>query len=91
MDDTRAFHDYVFEDVRPTFIHVHGSWAGWAALHEDPRLARDYAPLHETWENGESGEPASGDYVRRESAGGARGIRALRAEFRRLCLDRPLP
>ncbi len=91
MDDTVAFHRYVFEDVQPTFIHVHGSWASWAALHGDPRFARDYAPLHEAWGGGESGEPASGDYVRREAVGGPRQIELLRAEFVRLRLDRALP
>jgi hypothetical protein len=53
-DDTSSFRRYVFEDVRSTFIQVHGSWAGWAALHQDPRLLRDPAPLHETWQSGES-------------------------------------
>ncbi len=91
MDDSLAFHRYVFEDVRPTFIHVHGSWAGWAALHQDARFLRDYAPLHETWEGGASGEPASGDYVRRDAAGGPPGIQGLRGEFARLRLDRALP
>jgi hypothetical protein len=91
MDDTRGFHDYVFEDVRPSFIHVHGNWAGWAALHEDARFVHDYVPLHETWAGGESGEPRAGDYVRRDLAGGPSRLESLRAEFLRLGLARPLP
>lgn len=91
MDDTEAFHDYVFEDARPSFIHVHGSWAGWAALHADPRFIRDYVPLHETWAGEEAGEPRAGDYVRRDLGGAPSRLASLRAEFLRLGLDRPLP
>src|SRR5262249_48298218 len=43
--DTAAFHRYVLEDVRPTFIHVHGPWAGWAALHKSNRFKEDYLPI----------------------------------------------
>jgi hypothetical protein len=91
MDDAQAFHDYVFDDVRPKFIHVHGSWAGWAALHQDSRLARDYLPLYETWVGGQAGEPAAGDYVRRDAAAGVPGIEFLRSEFVSLGLHKPLP
>ena len=91
MDDTGAFHDYVFETARPSFIHVHGSWAGWAALHGDPRFVRDYVPLHETWSGGEGGEPRAGDYVRRDQADDSGRLERLRAEFVRLGLGRPLP
>jgi hypothetical protein len=48
--DRAAFHDYVFERLAPTLIHVHASWAGWAGFHDDPRFLRDYAALHEQWE-----------------------------------------
>ena len=91
MDDTRAFHDYVFETLEPTFIHVHKSWAGWAAIHEDARFERDYAALHEDWGGGEDGEPSVGDYVRRDAVTGAHDLERLRADFVRLGLDRPLP
>lgn len=94
MEDTPAFHEYVFATVRPTFIHVHGSWADWARLHRDPRFARDYAPLHEVWERpapGDTGEPWSGDYVRRDAVAEAGSLERLRAEFRELGLDQPLP
>ncbi|HZC25531.1 MAG TPA: hypothetical protein VE287_00825 [Actinopolymorphaceae bacterium] len=42
-DDPRALTDYVFDTVRPTFIHVHGLWR-WQ-LTSDPRLAADYVAV----------------------------------------------
>jgi hypothetical protein len=95
MDDGPAFRDYVFETTRPTFIHIHGSWADWASLHADGRFARDYVVLHETWErprgaDASKGEPWAGDYVRRDAAS-ATTIERVRHELHRLGLDRPLP
>lgn len=43
--DRPAFHDYVFERVKPTFIHVHEAWTLAAGLDTDPRFRRDYLPL----------------------------------------------
>jgi hypothetical protein len=97
MGRTADFHAYVFEHARPTFIHVHGAWSGWARLHEDPRFARDYAPLHERWQapqeaRHEAGqEPWSGDYVRREALATEAELTRLRRAFVALGLDRPLP
>jgi hypothetical protein len=91
MSDTSAFHDYVLERVRPTFIHVHGSWASWAAFHADGRFRRDYEVLHEIWPETVSAEPLSGDYVRRDAIGDGSRLQALRDEFRRRGLDEPLP
>jgi hypothetical protein len=95
MDDRDAFHDYVFETARPTFIHIHASWAEWAALHEDPRFARDYVVLFEQWERPvgaqhiDENEPWSGDYVRRENTYPDL-LEQLRNRFRAVGLDRPL-
>lgn len=99
MRDPRGFHDYVFERLRPSFIHAHGAWADWASLHSDPRFERDYVPLHEIWQPAgqppisgeEHAEPLSGDYVRRSAVPAPGGIAALRAEFRKLRLDEFLP
>jgi hypothetical protein len=99
MRDTRAFHDYVFERLRPTFVHAHGAWADWASLHSDPRFERDYLPLHELWQRPgqpaisgeERAEPVSGDYVRRTAVPSPDAVAEMRAEFRRLGLDQPLP
>jgi hypothetical protein len=97
MGHREAFHDYVFETARPTFIHIHASWADWAALHGDPRFARDYAPLFEVWtrpegaEPAQEGEPWSGDYVRREAVPTPERLAQLREDFDHLGLRRPLP
>jgi hypothetical protein len=80
--DTAAFHRYVFEEARPTFIHVHGPWARWAAFHSNPRFTASYVALRESWlapetrtgsdpERGsrQIDEPTWGDYVRRDAIG----------------------
>lgn len=71
--DTAAFHRYVFEQLRPTFIHVHRSWAGWAAFHTSERFQAEYVPVREVWpregERSEPGEPVWGDYVRKDALG----------------------
>jgi hypothetical protein len=97
MSDTSAFHDYVFDSAQPTFIHVHGTWAGWAALHKDARFARDYVALHEVWErpagatDDTGGEPWVGDYVRREALAMTDDLERVRREFVDLGLGRALP
>jgi hypothetical protein len=95
--DTPAFHRYVFEEARPTFIHVHGPWSGWAALHRSPAFERDYLPIHEAWANPRGpdaareheGEPWRGDYVRRDALGDVqRNLARLRRSFETAGLDR---
>lgn len=41
--DSRAVTDYVFDTLRPTFIHVHGFWR--LPLTDDPRLAAGYVAV----------------------------------------------
>jgi hypothetical protein len=97
MTNSAAFHDYIFDSARPTFIHVHGSWSGWAELHKDARFLRDYVPLHEVWDapteaRHEVGdEPWAADYVRRDALRDASDLSRMQDEFRRLGLDRTLP
>jgi hypothetical protein len=97
MGRTDAFHDYVFTTARPTFIHTHGAWSGWARFHEDPRFDRDYVALHEVWAapaqvRDESGaEPWSADYVRRDAVPTSQDLMRLRRDFVALGLDQPLP
>jgi hypothetical protein len=69
--DSTAFHRYVLEGIRPTFIHIHGAWSGWAGLHADPRFVAAYAPIREDWPAGPhtDDEPTWGDYVRRDLLG----------------------
>ena len=46
--DQRAFYDYVFVGIRPTFIHVHSAWTKLANLDGDERFRRDYVPIWES-------------------------------------------
>ena len=43
--DLAAFHDHLFDRVRPTFLYAYGCWADAAMLQEDPRLERLYDRL----------------------------------------------
>jgi hypothetical protein len=83
--DPDAYRDYVFEVVRPTFIHAHDFWARIADLEADPRFRRDYLPLFEI-EDPWIAEHFhicrhSGDWVRRDAvAGNEASYQALCAE-----------
>lgn len=70
MRDQAAFYDYVFEEARPTFIHVHDVWSYLARLDDDPRFRRDYLPLYEypdAWAKQRHGLTVyAGDYVRKD-------------------------
>jgi hypothetical protein len=65
--DQRAFYDYVFVRVRPTFIHVHDYWTRLADLDGDERFRRDYVPIRETliYERSAS-RLEGGNFIRRE-------------------------
>ena len=87
-----GFHDYIFDDARPTFIYVRQWTTAQTRLAEDPRFARDYAPICEysdPWVAEHLGEAMlSGEYVRREAIAGREGdLLALLGE--EACLDRP--
>jgi hypothetical protein len=74
MYDTPAFHRYALDELRPTFIHVHGPWAEWAAFHTSDRFKEDYVAIREDWAPpGEDGKPPAepqwADYVRRDALG----------------------
>jgi hypothetical protein len=71
--DHKAFYDYVFDTVKPTFIHTHHYWTLLSGFDLDPRLQRDYLPLNQRIERWvvdmAGGVPLrSGDYVRRDAA-----------------------
>ncbi len=70
--DEAAFHDYIFNVAKPTFLHAHGSWSYYAAFDDDPRFRRDYTPIGErieSWrpEGWKGAKPMSGDYVRKDA------------------------
>ncbi len=69
--DRARFLNYVFVEIKPTFIHTHGWFTTTARFHEDPRFERDYTPLYE-YEDKYASERLrkkimSGHYVRRDS------------------------
>jgi hypothetical protein len=71
---TARLHDYLFDEVKPTFIHVSGAFVRLSGLHADPRFGRDYEPLHEAWSVMSMDMrgvrvPWWGDYVRRDAVG----------------------
>ncbi|MFX0143792.1 MAG: hypothetical protein ACFE9C_06925, partial [Candidatus Hodarchaeota archaeon] len=79
-----AFYDYVFEMIRPTFIHLHGKWTNLANLEADPRFRRDYLPINE-YEDGYVKSHYnivlfSGDFVRQDVLQDPSEIDLLRGE-----------
>lgn len=83
----QAFDDYVFEIVKPTFIHTHDYWTLVSGFDFDPRLRRDYLPLFQRVEHHvvemAGGRPLrSGDYVRRDiAAGHPDAVNAIRRQL----------
>ena len=70
--DLISFHNYVFDERKPTFISTR-AYHGWIAkLDSDARFRRDYMPVREyidTWILKRFGEEVfAGDFVRREFA-----------------------
>lgn len=62
-DDRAGTQHYVFEEVRPTFVHTRLPWTGGPDLTEDPRFTRDYVRIF-----AQPGHPwPDGDWVRREA------------------------
>ena len=77
--DVSALHRYIFEQVKPTFVHASGTFQRTSRLHEDPRFERDYVALHEShdapiewtsfWRGRARTPPWWADYVRRDALG----------------------
>lgn len=40
-----SLRNYIFNELQPTFIHLHGKWAKLYNIYEDPRLYEAYLPL----------------------------------------------
>lgn len=70
--DMVGLRDYVFTELRPTFIHSHGAWSAATGVLADPRLAADYELIGPT--------PADGsNWVRRAAVADAALLTAARA------------
>jgi hypothetical protein len=70
----KAFFDYVFDEIRPTFIHTHGFFTEVSKFDDDPRFFRDYMPIYQEVDSylkrRYNYERISGDFVRRDSVVG---------------------
>jgi hypothetical protein len=58
-DDKAGMRDYIFDDVKPTFIVSHGVWNEGTGVALDPRIQRDY---HEIYRHDEAS-----DWVRKDA------------------------
>ncbi len=77
------FRDYVFDQVRPTFIHLHRPWAGWSGFDLDQRFLRDYRAIVKYVDDASDTSSRivrNGDFVRREAVSDPAQLRALRQE-----------
>lgn len=84
-DDTIPLRDYVFNNLHPTFIHVHGGWSIRSGFFSDHRFQELYATIQETpseWaeEQGYSGI-YSGDYVLKAAISSYNDLRRLRQKL----------
>ncbi|HPM38262.1 MAG TPA: hypothetical protein PK186_11965 [candidate division Zixibacteria bacterium] len=65
------FRDYVFDQIKPTFIHTHGNWTYRASFDDDPRFRQQYIAILEwpdNWVKANYGrDMMSGHYVRRDA------------------------
>ena len=70
-DDKKAFYDYVFDTLKPTFIHTHKVWAYLSDFDNDPRFREDYVPIRESYDEwiqtGYREDKYSGDYIRKDA------------------------
>lgn len=99
--NTAPIQEYVFGEIKPSFIHMHGAFVRASRLPDDPRFQRDYVAIHEHREgppewrplwNGSAVPAWSGDYVRRELLGPDQDRRqALASTYRRYDLSRFVP
>ena len=72
--DQAGFYDYVFDTIKPTFIHIHGNWTYAARFDDDPRFRQDYVPIEEyedQWIKSRTNRTMmSGNYVRKDVIAG---------------------
>jgi hypothetical protein len=69
--DTLAVRDYIFESVKPTFIHVHQTWTVRISPDDDARFRINYFPIYEYAEDSlskvENKKIMSGNYIRKDA------------------------
>ncbi|MGE5845524.1 MAG: hypothetical protein ACM34O_02285 [Ignavibacteria bacterium] len=72
LKNQKDFYDYIFETIKPTFIHTHGVWGYRADFDSDRRFRQEYVPINEQIDtrmtkkyNGQ--KIYLGDYVRKDA------------------------
>ncbi|MEC3981404.1 hypothetical protein QMK34_39810 [Amycolatopsis sp. H20-H5] len=75
--DMAGLRDYVFETVKPTFLHSRGPWRAATGITSDPRLARDYTPIFR-YAPGD-GPVGDGDWVRKDAVSSPEKLAAARS------------
>ena len=69
--DKKKFYNYVFDEIKPTFIHIHGNWTFQSNLDADPRFRRDYVPISEYHDDyikkRTNQDMMSGDFIRKDA------------------------
>jgi hypothetical protein len=73
-EDMAGLRDYLFNEVKPTFIHSRGPWSGGTGIPSDPRITRDYYPIYMYPQPG----LPNGDYVRKDAVPNPQALQALR-------------
>jgi len=71
--DMPGLRDYVFDKVKPTFIHSWGPWAAGNGITVDPRIDRDYEPVFVYPGVG----LRSGDFVRKDAVSSPERLKAV--------------
>lgn len=87
------FNDWVFDEVKPTFISTRQFWTLVTRFEDDGRFARDYAAIDavpdEYLRQAYGVELRSGDFVRWDALGGPAALDEMRASY--VPLPRPEP
>nr|WP_199433549.1 hypothetical protein [Qaidamihabitans albus] len=72
--DEQGLRDYVFDEVKPTFIHSRWPWSSGNGIPSDPRMERDYHEIYSYPDN----DPPNGDWVRKDAVPDQATLDALR-------------
>ena len=85
LGNNQVFYDYVFDTLKPVFIHTHGTWAYASNFDADPRFRQDYIAINEAIDKSifaHTGESLySGDYVRKDSVSDYDALLKIQASF----------
>lgn len=79
-NDPAGLRDYVFDEVKPTFITVHTHGTEWHRISVDPRLARDYDQIFDSPDP--MGFPG-GDWIRKDAVPSSAVLDELRVYAQR--------